>query len=468
VADDRRAEFVSRQWRVGILSVLLGALIGSALSFLAPTRYDAASDVLIQPAPGARVSDGIDARLMRSYAAVLGGRSTATAVGETVQSLSVGQIDDALSATVLDDSTVLRVTARHGNATTAAEVSAEAAKAFVAQLVDDGAAATPGADIDPEDPAAPSITASVTTSATADSAVASPNRMLWAAIGAAVAVVAGLLMTRTRQTTDRRIRSSEALAELTGLPQIGAFGFDRTAARQTLATDLDPNHPRFEAARIMRTNLQFLDVDQGSSVLTVTSSVPGEGKTTVTANVAVAIARGGQSVVVVEGDLRRPRLAALFDVPGSVGLTTALVGQVPVEEAVRPTSVPGLDVLTSGTRPPNPSELLQTFAMEELLTTLSRIYDVVLIDAPPLLPVTDAALLAGAADGALLVVRHGRTTREQVRTAMERLDGVGATLYGTVLTMVPARGSDKYGYGYGYAPSQPAGRRAEPGRRSRR
>jgi len=461
VVDETRAEFVRRMWRAGIAGLVIGGIIGFAVSFAVPTRYAASSDVLIQPAPGARVSDGIDDRLLRSYATVLGGRENAAAVHEVQSSLSVSEIDRAVDAEVLDDSTILRVTAERSGAQSAADLSAQAAASFVQRLIDDGVAAEPGADVDPDDPAAPKVTATVVTEATAPATPTSPRRTWWVIGGALIGLLVCLVAARTRQTTDRRIRSSQALTDLTGLPLIGAFGFDRAAARQTLATDLDPTHPRFEASRIMRTNLQFLDVDQSSSVLTITSSVPDEGKTTVATNVAVALARGGQSVVLVEGDLRRPRLAALFDLPSGVGLTTALIGRTTVEEAVHTTAVPGLDVMTGGTRPPNPSELLQTQAMDGLITTLSRHYDVVLIDAPPLLPVTDAALLARASDGALLVVRHGRTTQEQVRTAIERLDGVGATLYGTVLTMVPARGSDKYGYGYGYAPEEePTGRRA--------
>ncbi len=501
MSGEKRARLVRRLSRVGVAAVLVGAIAGFAVSQLIPQRYEATADVLVTPSPGATGSDVIDDRLLESYAQVLSGRQTAVAALKAAKSsLSAGEVDDSVSAHVVSGSTIVRVTGRHSDPEIAAELATAAAQVFTAQLIKDKSAVGPGTTtkkkstateetIDPttgattETPATTNdssdskssektspVQVAVSQEAVIPSSPVSPNRGAWTLLGALVALLIAVPMSMMRQTTDRRIRSSEALADLTGLPLIGAFGFDRDAARQTLATDLDPSHPRFEAARIMRTNLQFLDVDQSSSVFTITSSVPGEGKTTVAANVAVALARGGQSVILIDGDLRRPRLAALFDVNSSVGLTSALVGKAPLEKAISATRVPGLDVLPSGTRPPNPAELLQTQAMSDLLTELSRIYDVVLIDAPPLLPVTDAALLAGASDGALLVVRHGRTTQEQISTSIDRLDGVGATLYGTVLTMVPARGADKYGYGYGYGapPAASAGRRADDGRRARR
>ncbi|MGB0114947.1 MAG: CpsD/CapB family tyrosine-protein kinase, partial [Ilumatobacteraceae bacterium] len=217
----------------------------------------------------------------------------------------------------------------------------------------------------------------------------------------------------------------------------------------------------------LRTNLQFVGVDSAESVFTVTSCLPGEGKSTIAANLAIALAHAGQSVVLVDADLRRPRLDQLFDLSRSPGLTTALVGAADLAQAVRETSIPGLNILTTGKLPPNPSELLQTNAMADLVDTLKGQYDVVLFDAPPLLPVADAAVLATHSDGAILLVRHGRTTTEQVRTAVGRLDAVGGTLLGAVLTMIPARGISRYGYGYAYGegPRRPAaqvaGRRAK-------
>jgi capsular exopolysaccharide synthesis family protein len=155
----------------------------------------------------------------------------------------------------------------------------------------------------------------------------------------------------------------------------------------------------------------------------------------------------------IEGDLRRPRAASALDLDGAIGVTSVLVGKVTADEATQRHEPSGLEFLASGPVPPNPAELLQSKAMQELLVQLRSKYEVVIIDAPPLLPVTDAALLAREADGAIMVVRHGRTTREQVRISVERLAHVDATLVGVVMNMTPAKGSGYgYGYGYGYSP----------------
>ena len=155
-------------------------------------------------------------------------------------------------------------------------------------------------------------------------------------------------------------------------------------------------------------------------------------------------------MLLIEGDLRRPKIAEYLHLESTVGLTTILIGRVSDDEAIQSWGDDGLDVITSGSRPPNPAELVQSHLMKDILSRLRVRYDVIIVDAPPLLPVTDGALLAAQSDGALLVVRHGKTTRDQVAQAARHLATVGAPLLGTVLNMTPRRGAGGYGYGYGY------------------
>jgi capsular exopolysaccharide synthesis family protein len=158
-------------------------------------------------------------------------------------------------------------------------------------------------------------------------------------------------------------------------------------------------------------------------------------------------------VALVECDLRRPQIAERLELDGAIGTTSVLIGKVSAEEVMQPYADTSLDVMVCGQIPPNPSELLQSQAMETLLLELRTRYDVVILDAPPLLPVTDAALLATRADGAVVVVSHGRTTRDQLSTAIDRLESVDATTLGVVVNLTPAKkASSGYGYGYGYAP----------------
>ncbi len=314
------------------------------------------------------------------------------------------------------------------------------------------------------------ITASVVEEAATPSSPFYPSRPLWLLVGALVGLLVGLLVAAWRELADRSVRTPAELEELVGAPVLGAMAYDRAAASTPLITSLGTHHPRFEAVRILRTNLQFLDVDRDHKVITITSSLAGEGKSTTACNLAIALAQTGTRVVLVEGDLRRPRVSEYLGIEKSVGLTTVLVGRVALDAALQQAGTPGLDVLTSGSLPPNPSEILQTKSMTALVAELRHRYEVVLIDAPPLLPVTDASLLASISDGAILVVRHGSTGREQVRTASDRLQAVGARLLGTVLSMSPARELSRsgYGYGYGYGPEYFAKAAADGKRRGNR
>ena len=471
MSSERISRMLTRSWRSALAVAVVGAIVALAACFVVPQRYEATADVLLTPPNDAPAVDAVDPRLLRAYALVLGGRATAETVRDALGAdQSVSTIDDDLDGSVVPGTSVLRATARSGDAEQAAAISRAAADALVDQLVERqvAVAAPPGEDDADDVPAAVTVAASVVQQSAVPATPVSPSIPWWVAIGALVGALVGLVGSAARQLTDRLVRSTEDLAEATSAPMLAAVGYDRNTAKKPLVTDLDPRAPRFEATRILRTNLQFLDVDSDHTVLTVTSCSAGEGKSTTAANLAIALAHGGDRVVLVDADLRRPRLAELFELGGRDGLTTTLVGAVDAEQAVQPTRVPGLDVLTTGRIPPNPTELLQTQAMSNLISSLQRQYDVVVLDAPPLLPVADAAVLASMSDGAIVLVRHGRTTREQVRAAAGRLEAVGANLWGTVLTMVPARSLAPYGYGYGYddAPRRAPG--PEEGRRVRR
>jgi capsular exopolysaccharide synthesis family protein len=195
-----------------------------------------------------------------------------------------------------------------------------------------------------------------------------------------------------------------------------------------------------------------MDVDNPPRAIVVTSPKQGDGKSTVAVNLAAAIAASGQPVTVVDADLRRPNIAPVLDVDDTVGLTDVLTGRLELADAVQahPT-IDGLTVLTSGTRPPNPSEILGSQAMRSVIKELSA-DGMVIIDAPPLLPVTDAAVVAQAADGALVVVSAGRTLDTELANALGHLRTVNARPLGIILNRVSKKtvGAGNYGhYGYG-------------------
>jgi non-specific protein-tyrosine kinase len=204
-----------------------------------------------------------------------------------------------------------------------------------------------------------------------------------------------------------------------------------------LITISEPRSPISEAYRTLRTNLDFASLDQALKTLVVTSAGVGEGKSTTLANLAAVSAQAGRKVVLVDADLRRPTLHRIFSLDNGVGLTTGMMDESALASPpLQETGVEGLSVLTSGPLPPNPAELVGSRRMEEVIAVLAEQFDQVFFDTPPVVAVTDAAVLATKVDGVLLVISAGKTRREYARTAVQRLEQINARLVGTVLTNV--------------------------------
>ena len=287
--------------------------------------------------------------------------------------------------------------------------------------------------------------------ATVPLAPISPNVPLNIALGALVGLALGLGIAVLRETLEVRIRNERDVQQITDLPVLGGIVFDPKANERPLIVHVDPRSPRAESFRTLRTNLQFLDIERTDRAFVVTSSIEAEGKSTTGANLAIALADAGSRVLLVDADLRRPKLADYMGIEGAVGLTDVLVGRAELVDVIQPWGRAQLSVLPGGRIPPNPSELLGSARMTHLIAELNRTFDVVIFDAAPLLPVTDAAILAKNVGGAIIVVAAGRTHKNQLKSAISILDGVGAPISGLVLTMLPTKGPDAYGYGqYGY------------------
>ena len=215
----------------------------------------------------------------------------------------------------------------------------------------------------------------------------------------------------------------------------------------TLITHHDPKSPVAEAFRTLRTNLQFSALDRELRTLLVTSAGPGEGKSTVITNLAVAVAQSGKSVILVDADLRKPVIHKRFGLGNDVGLTNILV-HGPAESVLQDVGIANLQVVTSGPIPPNPAEMLDSGMMEKTRDFLKEKADIVLFDCPPVVAVTDAALLSRKMDGVLLVVQLGSVEREAARRAKTLLENVQAPLLGLVINNIPAAGGYYYYYYY--------------------
>jgi capsular exopolysaccharide synthesis family protein len=259
---------------------------------------------------------------------------------------------------------------------------------------------------------------------------------------------------------DKSVRSAEEIAERMDVPVLGTIPVIRMAKRENpeptdamsrLVSHIDPRSPVAEAYRSLRTNLAFARAAQRLHTIVLTSPGPADGKSTTTANLAITFAQQGQRTLVVDADLRRSVLDKTFGVARAPGLTDVIVGTTSLAEAVKASHIPNLSVLPSGQHPPNPSELLGSTAMQGVLAEVKEMFDVVLFDSPPLLAVTDAAILSTMVDGTLVVVRMGATAREAVRRAVNQLRAVRGRLLGAVLNDVDFRKGSAYSeYGYYY------------------
>lgn len=225
----------------------------------------------------------------------------------------------------------------------------------------------------------------------------------------------------------------------------GPLGVPQAHPSRDMIVHTAPRSQVAEAVRAIRTNLLFMSVEKEVRTLLITSPNPREGKTTMTVNLAIALAQGGKRVVVVDTDLRRPRLHRIFDTENRAGASTVLIGESALDDVILRTSVEGLSIVTSGPIPPNPSELLHAGGFTEMLDALSDRFDVVICDSPPVNFVTDASVIAAQVDGAVLVVHANKTTRDELRMARRRLQEVGARLFGCVFNHLD-RGRRSYDY----------------------
>lgn len=293
--------------------------------------------------------------------------------------------------------------------------------------------------------------AQVLTPASAPGHPVRPTPVRNAILGLAIGLLLGGIAALVFEYFDESIKSKDDLERFA--PDVPVLGMipttlgwkDRGESRVVSLTD--PSSPSAEAYRTLRTSIRFLAVDKPLRTIQITSPNAAEGKSTTAANLAVALARAGERVVVVSCDLRRPRLHDFFGLSNEIGFTSVLLGETPLSSALQPVRQQGsLWFLASGPLPPNPSELLSSVRASETLSGLRAVADTVLIDCPPVLPVTDAAVISTKVDGTLLVVTAGSSTRKQVVRTVELLRQVGAPLVGCVLNNTPSEGGYSYVY----------------------
>ncbi len=454
------AQALRAGWWLVVVGVLLGVAAGGAVTWSATPMYASTTKLFVSTSTTTDTSSVYQGNLfsqqrVTSYAELLSGVQLAAEVVDELQlDMTPEELAAKVSATAVPETVILTVTVTDTSAKRAQDVAASLGRQFAEQVTE---LETPAGAT-----ASTVKVATVQPAALNDSPV-SPDAIRNVALGGVLGLLGGLGLALLRSRMDNTVKTSEDIAHLTGVGVIGTVLEDPRVAADHVVTDQDQHSIAAEAYRSIRTNLQFLNVDNPPRVIVVSSAIPGEGKSTLAVNLATVLAQSGSRVMLIEADLRRPRVTRYMGLISGAGLTNVLGGTAMLHEVAQPWGDGGLSVLAAGPMPPNPSEMLGSRQMRVLLDELRERYDYVLIDAPPLLAVTDAAVLTAISDGCVLTSRYGKTRREELEEAASSLDRIDATLLGVILNRVPQSAGAARGYGYAYSYEADPGRETTGG-----
>jgi capsular exopolysaccharide synthesis family protein len=448
-----------RHWWIVVASVFLALAVALVVNVKMPKTY-AAEVTFFFTTPNVTSSDLYPASMfsatrLKSYAALLTSDrilrplSAAPGVG-----IAPDELAKQITAETVTDTVMLRVSVQDHSRDRALRTATSLAPLFESVV---------GSLENATTSAKPTVRVDVVAGPSLQPDPVSPKPLNNLALAGLAGLIVGAGLAVSREVTDSSIRTAEALQTLAGAPVLARVPVDTSAPSRSGPFVSDPNSARAEALRRLRTNLQYADADRPAQVVAVTSAVPGEGRSATACSLALLFAESGRRVLIVDAELRHPRLASFLGREGSAGLSTVLTGAAPIDDVLQPWGA-GLWLLSSGQTPPNPSELLSSHRMSDLVAELRGRFDIVIFDCPPLLPVTDAAVIAARSDGALLVVRFRRTKNAQLTGAVRALHAVNARIVGCVLNMAPAK--DDEGFpplgSFEATPSEPAPPPADP------
>jgi capsular exopolysaccharide synthesis family protein len=445
------------RWRLIALVFVVAVGLASLLTALSPKVYQADAQVFVtsnndRAATGQYDEQAAAQAQTSTFAELVAIPDVVNAVRRKLNlPLSESELAGKLSATAPPQQTLVIIHAQDGNPDTAAAIANQTATEF-SRVVENYKKPT-GSDVS-------SVKLVVTKQATSPSKPISPKPVLNIAIGVVLGLLLGIALAVARDVLDTRVKDPEGVSKAAGRPTMGVIVEDPKAQRYPVATRAGNRNIRAENFRQLRANLQFANVDAHPRVIAITSSVPGEGKTMVAINLASTLAEAGFTVCLVDADLRRPMIAKQLGLPSPVGLTNVLIQQIDLLHALQDAGS-NLYVLSSGPTPPNPSEVLASSYVREVIRSLLERVDYVIVDTAPLLPVADGSEVAALADGSLLVARHKVTTDSQIKRSVAALERVDAALLGVVLNRMPARRTGEYGYSYYRAESSPTTRAHE-------
>ena len=451
---------VLRKYWISILAVtLIGVLAAAGVSLLITRTYTASTSVFLTVQSGDSAGElqqgsTYAENQVKSFAQVV---TKPVVLDAVIKELSLPttstELANQVTASVPAGTAIIEVDVLGTNP----ELTCRIAEAIGRQLIAAVGELSPAGSGN-----SPSVKATIIAPPVVPTSPTSPRLGLNLTMGALLGLLIGLTQAMVRRQLDNTIVGEADAAAATGRSVVGAVTFDPAAGEHPLVfTDGAPSL-RAEAYRRLRTNLQFLFVQTKNRSLVVTSSVAGEGKTTTALNLAFALADAGERVLLVDADLRLPKVASYLNLEGAAGLTTVLIGRAELRDVVQPVSA-NLDVLPAGQLPPNPAELLGSDEMSSLLALASQAYGYVVVDCAPTLAVTDSALLAQIAGGTLVVVGSRGVHRPELVASLAALESVDSNIMGLVLNKLrPDSGS---GYGYRHYRQQYSARNADSGTR---
>ena len=445
-----------------IIGIVVGAAAGFGYASFQPKVYAASSSgyVTVGESGTVDVLSGSSAakERARSYAAIVSSEAVAQKIKQNNPELSLttGQIRGSLTAAAGENAALITVNAKASspkNAQLLANGALQATADYIKEIEQNpgNAQALVNGDSTAASPAGGNTVRVIPlNNASVNPPLVAPNYQQNTLTGAGTGLVLVYAAIFLRRALDQRIRTRDDATKATGANILGVLPVSDDLNEDNIVKGDTDDHIAQESIRQLRTNLRFVNVDTPPRSFIVTSAVPGEGKSTVSLSLARAMADAGSPVILIDADLRRPTVAKKLKLDAKVGLTQVLAGQVEIANAVHQLGDSNLFVLPAGRIPPNPSELLGSDKMRQLINELSEEF-IVVVDVPPLLPVTDASLLSHSVDGVILVGSIGRSHREQMTEASNILKKVNANLLGMVLNQAPRKGLGNSYYGFGYA-----------------
>ena len=447
-----------------IICTVIGGLIGAAYQLTRPEVFTAKATGMVVAGDSASVGGAMSGKTIAQHRATTYTKlvETRTMAQKTAEILKKQGMSEAasgqLTASAPSDTAFIEIKATGGTAKNAQALANAGLEALISEALrmeTYGQTAGSGNKSDAQLAKMTSVHVLGYESAGLPTGDRGKSLALFLAAGLVIGFLIGAVIAVVRKQFDVRVRDQATVEELTGSGTLAVVPDDKKLAEQRERSIVHISGVTGEAFRQLRTNLRFANVDNPPRSVVITSANPGEGKSTVSTHLAVVMAQAGEKVVLIDADMRRPVQHKAFGTEAGVGLSQVLAGDVSLDDALMRTETKRLQMLAAGRIPPNPSELLGSQRMKDLLAELRRRGYFVVIDAPPLLAVTDAGLLGTIADGTIYVAVVGKTHRDQVSLVAKRLEQVGAPLLGSVLARVPRKkmGDVLYGYGastYGY------------------